>query len=110
YVEVSSNGTNFARFPSISTNTTWQGSFGQAFAGFDSSNIYNLAGKHANGFGTPFDLADLLTHTEVVAGLVDLENIQYVRLVDIPGNGTFKDSLGNPILDNWQTTGSGGFD
>src|SRR4051812_32025020 len=58
YVEVSTNGTNFARFPSISTNTSPVTGSG-AFAGFDTSNIYNLAGKHASGFGTPFDLNDL---------------------------------------------------
>ena len=43
-------------------------------------------------------------------GNVDLDNIQFVRLSDIPGDGSFLDSLGNPILDNWPTTGSGGFD
>lgn len=36
--------------------------------------------------------------------------IRYVRIVDIPGSGDFLDSLGNPILDAWLTTGSGGFD
>ncbi|MCC5841967.1 MAG: PEP-CTERM sorting domain-containing protein [Opitutales bacterium] len=37
-------------------------------------------------------------------------SIHYVRIVDIPGSGDFPDSLGNPILDAWLTTGSGGFD
>ena len=112
FVEVSSNGTDFARFPAISTNTTWQGTFGQAFGGFDTTNVHNLAGKHAgnNGFGTPFDLDDLLDNPLVVSGHVNLGNIQYVKLVDIPGNGDFLDSEGNPILDTWLTTGSGGFD
>ena len=41
---------------------------------------------------------------------VNLDSIQFVKLVDIPGNGAYLDSLGNPILDNWLTTGSGGFD
>jgi len=110
YVEVSSNGADFARFPSISTNTGFEGSFGQSFAGFDTTNIYNLAGKHAGGFGTPFDLDDLLDDPGVVSGDVDLDDIQYVRLVDIPGSGDFLDSEGNPILDNWPGTGTGGFD
>jgi len=110
YVEVSTNGSDFARFPSTSTNTTFAGAFGQSFAGFDATNIYNLAGKHADGFGTPFDLDDLLDHPSVLAGDVNLANIQYVKLVDIPGNGDFLDSQGNPILDAWLTTGSGGFD
>ncbi|QDV23291.1 PEP-CTERM sorting domain-containing protein [Aureliella helgolandensis] len=110
YVEVSSNGSDFARFPSLSTNTTWSGGFGQAFAGFDTTQIYNLAGKHAAGFGTPFELDDLSSSQQVLAGVVDLNDIQYLRLVDIPGNGSFLDSQGNPILDTWMGTGSGGFD
>lgn len=110
YVEVSTNGTDFARFSSLSTNTTWAGGLGQNFGGFDTTNIYNLAGKQAGGFGTPFDLDDLLTAPEVVGGAIDLGNIQFVRLVDIPGSGDFLDSEGNPILDAWLTEGSGGFD
>lgn len=109
YVEVSTNGADFVRFPSVSTNVApVQGS--GAFAGFDMSNVYNLAGKHAGNFGTPFNLDDLLTAPAVLGGAVDLNNIQFVKLVDIPGNGSFLDSLGNPILDNWLTVGSGGFD
>ena len=46
YVEVSSDGVNFARFPSVSTNVApVQGS--PPFAGYDMSNVHNLAGKHA---------------------------------------------------------------
>ena len=109
YVDVSTNGIDFARFSSISRNTgPIQGS--GAFAGYDVTNVYNLAGKHAGGFGTPFDLAELTSHTLVSGSLLDLNNIQYVRLFDIPGNGAFVDSFGNPIRDNWLTTGSGGFD
>ena len=110
YVEVSTDGTNFVRFPSISTNTAPVAGSG-AFAGFDTTNVYNLAGKNAVGFGTPFDLSQLATAPLVVSGVADLQDIQYVRLVDIPGNGSFLDSQGNPILDNWLTTGgSAGFD
>lgn len=109
YVEVSSNGKDFVRFDSISTNTAPVGGSG-AFAGYDMSNVYNLAGKHASNYGTPFDLAELATNPLVLSGNVDLQNIQYVKLVDIPGNGAFLDSLGNPIRDNWLTTGTGGFD
>ncbi len=109
YVEVSTNGVAFARFPSISTNTApVHGA--SPFAGFDMSNVFNLAGKHAGGFGTPFNLSDLASDPLVVGGLVDLNNIQFVKLVDIPGNGSFLDSQGNRILDNWLTSGTGGFD
>ncbi len=111
YVDVSTNGIDFARFPSISLNDgPLDATFGAAFASYDVTNVYNLAGKHASGFGTPFNLDDLLDHEYVLSGAVDLENIQYVRLFDIPGNGSFTDSLGNPIYDNWLTVGSGGFD
>jgi hypothetical protein len=111
YVEVSSDGTSFARFPSVSTNTDWQGNFGQAFGGFDTTNITGLAGKHAAGFGTGFDLADLADDPLVTGGLVDLGDIGFVRLVDIPGDGSFTDSLGNPILDAWLSAApTGGFD
>lgn len=109
YVEVSSNGTDFVRFDSISTNTAPVAGSG-AFAGYDMSNVYNLAGKHAGGYGTPFDLAELAGKPLVLSGHVNLNNIQYVRLRDIPGNGSYLDSLGNPIRDNWMTTGSGGYD
>jgi hypothetical protein len=109
YVEVSTNGIDFACFPSISTNVAPVTGSG-AFAGFGMSNVYNLAGKHAAGFGTPFNLDDLATNAAVIGGLVDLNNIQFVKLVDIPGNGSFLDSQGHPILDNWLTTGSGGYD
>ena len=110
YVEVSTNGIDFARFPSVSTNTTTvTGS--QPFAGFDMSNVYNLAGKHAGGFGTPFDLDDLVNDAAVVGGAVDLSNIQYVKLFDIPGSGDYLDSLGNGIIDNWLSAApTGGFD
>lgn len=113
YVEVSTDGQSFARFPSVSLNTTSPGAFGNV----NPTNIYNLAGKHVNNpggggnsWGTPFDLSDLLNHSFVLGGQVDLNNIQYLRLIDIPGNGTYTDSLGNPILDAWVTTGSGGLD
>ncbi len=41
---------------------------------------------------------------------MNLFDIQYVRIVDIPGNGFYTDSAGHPIYDAWLTTGSGGFD
>ncbi len=43
-------------------------------------------------------------------GLVDLNDIKYVRIVDIPGCGYFRDSEGRPIYDAWITWGSGGLD
>lgn len=112
YVEVSTDGTDFARFPSQYLNSAPTGS--QAYLTQDVSNIYNLVGKHANAYGeswgTPFDLDDLLDDQLVIDGLVDLNEINFVRIIDIPGDGTFTDSLGNPIYDSWVTWGSGGMD
>lgn len=112
YVEVSSDGINFLRFPSHYLNSAPTGTQDQLTQ--DASNIYNLTGKHSNAYGeswgTPFDLEDLATDPLVVNGTVDLNNILYVRIVDIPGDGTFTDASGNPIYDAWVTWGSGGLD
>ncbi len=109
FVEVSSNGTTFFRFPSVSlTQTTTQvGAFDQVL---DPTDLYNLAGKYRRGFGTPFDLSELAG----TAGL-DVNAVTHVRIVDVVGSidplyGT-RDSLGNLINDPWATAfGSGGFD
>ena len=110
YVEVSTDGIVFARFPSISLTPGLVGGYGN----INATDVYNLAGKHANAYGaswgTPFDLSTLAQAPEVLNGSVDLNSINYVRIVDIPGSGDFKDSLGNPIYDAWVTWGSGGLD
>jgi hypothetical protein len=112
YVEVSSDGANFARFLNDSLNTEPGAGtadtdlvvpFGRDFAGLNPTNVHNLAGIHPAGFGTQFDLDDLLTNALVTGGLVNLNAIQYVRIIDIPGNGSFLDSSGRPILDTWST-------
>ncbi|MCL5282416.1 MAG: DUF4465 domain-containing protein [Planctomycetes bacterium] len=127
YVEVSSNGRDFVRFPSVALTPGRVGAYGTS----DMGNLHNLAGKHPNAggicTGTPFDLDDLAAHPDVLAGKVDLNAIHYVRLVDIPGDGSFFDDAQShvdpntwpawanyagphPIFDQWPTWGSGGFD
>lgn len=112
YVEVSSDGVNFARFKSTSLTPSAVGPYGSV----NPTNIYNLAGKHVNAYGecwgTPFDLADLATDPLVQTGTVNLTQIRYVRLVDIPGNGSYFDAAPapHPIYDTWRTFGSGGLD
>ncbi len=71
FVEVSSDGTNFFRFPSVSLTptTTQTGSFGLT----DPTNLYDLAGKYVALQGTPFDLAEL-------AGISPLLNVNDVRV------------------------------
>ncbi|MCD4719834.1 MAG: VPLPA-CTERM sorting domain-containing protein [Desulfobacula sp.] len=110
YVDVSTDGNNFARFNSVSLTSGPVGGYGT----IDPTDVHNLAGKHPNAYGTSegtgFDLEELLLNDMVLAGLVDLNDINYVRIVDIPGSGDFLDSLGNPIYDAWVTWGSGGVD
>lgn len=110
FVEVSSDGTNFVRMPSRSLTPSPVGVYGT----IEASNVFGLAGKHVNAggvsWGTPFDLAWLADEALVLAGTVDLDAITHVRIVDVPGSGFFKDSLGSPIYDAWLTSGSGGHD
>ncbi len=108
FVEVSSDGLHFFRFPAISnTQTTTQvGGFGS----LDTTYINNLAGKYRVGFGTPFDLAELSGNP-----LLNIFAVTHVRIIDVVGSidpafGT-RDSLGNLINDPFPTPfNSGGFD
>jgi hypothetical protein len=111
FVEVSTNGTDFVRFASYyNASEAPVGVYGY----IDVTEIYNLAGKHVNSdgesFGTPFNLSELANEELVLNNTVDLNNINYIRIVDIAGNGYFADSSGRLIYDPWMTWGSGGFD
>ncbi len=106
FVEVSSDGELFVRFPSSYLGTDPVG----AYAGQDTTLIGGLAGKYRIGHGTPFDLDDLACLPEVTDGLLDLATVEYVRIVDIIGDGTILDSAGRPIYDPYPTVGSAGFD
>jgi hypothetical protein len=109
HVEVSSDGVNFFRFPSISlTQTTTQI---PGFGALDGTNLHNLAGKVAGGSGTPFDLAELRKHHPAL----DIHRITHVRVIDVVGSLSVAhrtlDSLGNPINDPYPTDHEfGGFD
>ncbi len=109
FVEVSSDGINFVRFPAISnTDTTAQvGSFGA----IDATQIYNLAGKYQANYGTPFDLAELAADS----ALLDIDQITHVRIIDAIGcmqdSFATRDSRGVKVNDPWTTPfPSGGFD
>lgn len=129
YVEVSSDGNNFVRFPAVSLTAQPEG--GHGYLTIDITGIYNLLGKHPNAqgvcVGTPFDLSEISDEPNVIAGVVDINNISYVRIVDIPGSGDFNDTAvehidcntwpvwsdydaNHPIYDAWVTWGSGGLD
>jgi len=104
FVEVSSDGTNFVRFPNHCLETNWIDTYTRTNAS-DPTAYGGLAGKHPQGFGTPFDLR-LLAGTP---GL-DVRRVSHLRLVDITGDGSVQDDYGNPIYDPCPTWGSGGFD
>ena len=107
FVEVSSDGLHYVRFPAIShVQDTTQ----QAMVGMDCSLINNLAGKYVYGYGTPFDLYELKDST----GL-DINHISHVKIIDVIGtiNPTYasRDSRGYIINDPYPTNfGSSGFD
>ncbi len=100
FVEVSSDGTHFFRFPAISN--TQNLSQVNGFDYMDASKIHNLAGKYISNYGTPFDLEELKT----VIGL-DINNITHVKIIDVIGNiagaAPSKDGNNNTINDPFPT-------
>ncbi|MBO4503681.1 MAG: T9SS type A sorting domain-containing protein [Bacteroidales bacterium] len=108
FVEVSSDGVNYFRFPATSlTQTEVQIANGGSV---NPREVDNLAGKHRVGWGTPFDLAQL----SGIQGL-DINNVTHVRLIDVvgcidPQYATY-DQYGHIINDPYPTPwGSSGFD
>ncbi|HLU87491.1 MAG TPA: T9SS type A sorting domain-containing protein [Taishania sp.] len=108
FVEVSSDGIHFVRFPAISeiSTDTQVGGFGIV----DCRYVHNLAGKYRVGFGTPFDLEDIKDSANI-----DINSITHVRIVDVVGSinplyATY-DSQGN-MVNNLHPTPfeSAGFD
>jgi hypothetical protein len=108
---VSSDGTHFARFPAFSETPAAVGPFGTIdpggaifFAGARpvlanvDENAIDPFDRIAAG-GDPFDLMWLQGDDLVKSGLVDLDRIRYVRLVDVIGDGSNLDGLGRPIYD-----------
>ena len=100
FVEVSSNGIDFVRFPAVSHVPTdvQVGTFG-----YENSNLLtNLAGVFPVFYGYPFDLEELANEPNL-----DVNNITHVRLIDVVGSidpqyGTY-DSEGNIINDPYPT-------
>lgn len=108
FVEVSSDGIHFFRFPAISnTDTTIQT---DGFGLTDASKLHNLAGKYRAEYGTPFDLSDLTNDA-----LLNKEAITHVKVIDVVGSiqnqYCSRDANNNKINDPWPTGwGNGGFD
>lgn len=107
-VSVSSDGIFFADFPAHAmTQDTLQL---LSFEGLDARKIHNLAGKYTFGFGTPFDLNDIIAGSEI-----NLNAIRYIKIKDVIGSiqegMRTLDVLGNIINDPWPTPfPTGGFD
>jgi hypothetical protein len=91
-VEVSSDGQNFVAFPAFSQVPGPVGAFGA----LDPTDVEQVAGKYRGGYGTPFDLEQL-----VGASGVDLNDIRYVRLNDIVGDGSAVNDLTPQALADW---------
>ncbi len=125
YIEVSTDGINFMRFPNFYLG---QSIIGETNAYVDPLDIYNLASKYEAGYGHGFDLSELtyaynyalsqksyyqqfgnygdfsfseayMNHVIDSFLLQDLNNIKYVKIIDIYGDGSSLDSAGNLIYD-----------
>ena len=108
FVEVSSDGTYFFRFPAISNTDTVTQTNG--FGNTDATLINNLAGKYRGNYGTPFDLTDIPNNT-----LLNKQNITHVKIVDVVGciqnQYCSRDANNHKVNDPWPTAfGSSGFD
>ena len=100
FVEVSSDGVNFFRFPAISMVQTETQIGGMGC--IDPAQIHNFASKYGAMYGTPFELDDIEDDP-----LLDKNNITHVRVVDVIGNidpeyCTY-DSQGHIVNDPWPT-------
>ena len=131
YVEVSSDGVHFVRFPNFYLGETPVKDLTLGEEGMNyPSDIYNLASKYQEGLGHGFDLEELKYAYEYLInggtcfsdeyaqsllenfGWLDFDNIGYVRLIDIFGDGSCKDSAGHDIYDPAveRNVGAPGFD
>lgn len=108
FIEVSSDGVNYIRFPSTCLNDRIN-QIG-TFDGMYAHTINNFAGKYLGNYGTPFDLEEL----KDTVGL-DVNHITHIRVIDVIGSmqDTFanRDAYGNKVNDPWPTAfASSGFD
>ncbi len=105
FVEVSSNGVDFSRLPSLCRRTTQPGAWDTS----DPALFYNLAGNFVGGTG--FDLQDLIIagDANVSDGVVDVNHIIFIRMVDVIGDvaegGATTDYLGRAVADPYPTVG-----
>lgn len=108
FVEVSSDGHHFVRFPAYSAADTTEQITNLAY--MECQWYHNLAGKHQAPYGTPFDLNELKDSQNL-----DIANIHHIRLIDVVGSLidsiAQRDYNGVKINDPWPTNFEpGGFD
>ena len=108
FVEVSSDGMHFVRFPAHSELPSAVQIGGFEF--IDCRFVNNFAGNYQQGYGTPFDLSDLPQDS-----LLNVNYITHVRIIDVVGAinplWATEDSQGNIVNDPFPTPfESGGFD
>lgn len=106
FVEVSSNGSRFVRFPA----TCLAPDTAASFLVTNARHLNNLAGKYIGGYGTPFDLQELIDSPGI-----NLNAITHVRVVDAVGSNQNpfinRDIFGRRVVDPWPTPfPSSGFD
>ena len=108
FVEVSSDGWRYFKFPchSLTDTLNQTGAFGYT----EPENINNLAGKYRAGYGTPFDIGDIPDYKDL-----NKNNIRFVKILDIVGSLNSKfaslDTAMRKINDPWPTPfTSSGFD
>lgn len=109
FVEVSSNGVDYVRFPAQSLMQT-DTQIGPFDAVGDATKLHNLAGKYRQNYGTPFDLEELAGNP-----ILNLQAITHVKIIDVVGSLQPQyaryDSKNNPINDPYPTAFiNGGFD
>lgn len=108
FVEVSSDGENYFRFPAV-TYVPYDKQLG-GYGGMAPSQIHNFAGKYDQFYGTPFDLDEVEDDP-----LLDKNRVTHVRIIDVvgcikPQYATY-DSEGHIVNDPWFTSfDTGGFD
>ena len=110
FVEVSSDGSHYVRFPATSlTPDTFQVSSIGGISYCNARLLNNLAGKYVANYGTPFDLSDLADSANL-----DINHITSVRIVDVIGDvgaHASYDAYGHKINDPYPTPfPTGGFD
>lgn len=108
FVEVSSDGINYFRFPPTSNLPITPQYTNDA--AMDATKVDNLAGKYRSQYGTPFDLQELTGIPQL-----NINAVTHVRIVDVVGSinsqyATY-DKNNNVINDPWPTPFiSSGFD